>query len=114
MASKIPIAADSTLADVKDALLKPERHVATVLRTMYPCRKEHGNAHVRIGITGEGKVPYHKVVYFGSDGREHLFGSYDGHNKDEGHQIHERTWSTKTMSFDEVQSLLGDIRRRMK
>lgn len=110
MATKEPISPDATLADVRHTLLEPERHVATVLGTMSPCRKEHGNAHVRIGITGEGKVPYHKVAYLDESGNEQLYAAFDGKNKNEEYIVHEKTWSTKSMSFAEVQSLLGDIR----
>lgn len=104
------IASDATLADIRDRLTKPEDHVATVLLTMQPCRKAHGNAYVRIGITGTGKVPYHKVVFLDADGAEQLFGSFDGRNMDAGNKVHEDTWSTRTMSFAEVQALLGEIR----
>lgn len=104
------IAADATLEDVLPTLLKPEDHVATVLATMQPCRRQHGNAHVRIGITGTGKVPYHKVVYIDDDGTEQLFGSFDGHNPDAGHKVHDSTWSSRSMSFVEVQALIGRIR----
>jgi hypothetical protein len=104
------IASDSTLADLNCTLTDPERHVANVLHTMAECRREHGNAHVRIGITGEGKAPFHKVLYRAPDGQEHLFGSYFGRNKDEKYQVHEHTWSTNSMSFEEVQHLLGEIR----
>ena len=104
------IASDATLADIRDRLAKPEDHVATVLLTMQPCRKAHGNAYVRIGITGTGKAPYHKVVYLDTDGAEQLFGSLYGRNMDADYQVHENTWSTKMMSFAEVQTLLGEIR----
>jgi hypothetical protein len=104
------IAADSTLEDVQATLLDPEKHVRNVLLTMGDCRKEHGNAHVRIGVTGEGKTPYHKVIYFDAEGREHLFGSYDGLKKDENYQVHEATWSTRSSSYDDVRQLLGRIR----
>lgn len=107
---KTTLASDATLADVRHTLLDAERHIAVVLGTMSPCRKEHGNAHVRIGITGEGKVPYHKVTYLDAAGGEHLFASFDGRNENEDYKVHEDTWSTKSMTFEEVQALLGDIR----
>lgn len=110
MAANDTIAGDSTLEDVRDLLLDPERHIATVLGTMTPCRREHGNAHVRIGITGMGKVPYHKVVYVDGEGVEHLYAVYDGRNRSKDYMIHTNTWSTVSMSFAEVQSLLGKIR----
>lgn len=110
MANGEPIPSDSTLEDVRGTLIDAERHVATVLGTMSPCKKQHGNAHVRIGVTGEGKVPYHKVVFFDGEGKEQLYAAFDGRNKNELYTVHEKTWSTRSMSFAEVQFLLGDIR----
>ena len=72
------IPTDAMLATVRDTLPDPEKFARTVLGTMRPCLKEHGNAHVRIGITGEGKAPYHKVIYFDSQGAEQLYGSFAG------------------------------------
>lgn len=104
------LALDATLADVRGSLSNAESHVATVLGTMSPCRKEHGNAHVRIGITGEGKEPYHKVVYFDGSGNECLYGAFIGKNAITDYSIHEKTWSEKSMTFSEVQNLIGEIR----
>jgi hypothetical protein len=101
---------DATLEDVLPTLLKPENHVRVVLKTMQACRRDHGNAHVRIGITGEGKVPYHKVTYFDAPNSEQLFGAYDGQHEARNVTIHESTWSCKSSSFEEVQALLGRIR----
>lgn len=104
------IAADSTLDDVEGSLLDAEKHVANILFTMGECRKVYDNAYVPIGITGEGKAPYHKVVYRDADGAEHLFGSYLGRNRDETYQVHQSTWSTRASSYEEVRNLLGRIR----
>ena len=101
---------DSTLVDIEATLLDAEKLVATVLLTMGPCRKEHGNASVRIGITGEGKAPFHKVSYVDEAGKETLYGSFFGKKKDEVYEVHERTWSTVAMTYDEVRSQLGRIR----
>lgn len=108
------IAPDSTLEDVEPTLLDAEKHVANVLWTMGACRKENGNALVRIGITGEGKAPFHKVTFLSGDDSEQLYGSYFGRNKDETYQVHERTWSTRAMSYEEVQAQLGRIRGFVK
>jgi hypothetical protein len=110
MSKSALLAPDATLEDVRSTLTKPEDHVAMVLSTMQPCRRKHGNAQVRIGVTGTGKVPYHKVVYLDDDGAEQLFASFDGHNPDHKNKVHEHTWSTRAMSFAEVQGLLGRIR----
>lgn len=108
------IAQDSTLEDVEPTLLDAEKLVSNVLWTMGACRKENGNALVRIGITGEGKAPYHKVTFLSDDGVEQLYGSYFGRKKDEAYQVHARTWSTRAMTYEEVQLQLGRIRGFVK
>ncbi len=105
-----PLKKDATLNDVVDTLLQPEDHVRRVLSTLSACRMAHGNASVRIGITGQGKIPAHKVVYADDSGKEVMFGAYDQDRPFTDVAIHEDTWSTKTMTFTEVQALLGQMR----
>ncbi len=107
MASKLK--PDATIEDVIRTLLDPEEYVRVVLGNMQACRQKHGDTIVRIGVTGQGKVPSHKVT-FREDGEERLFGAYDGRNAFTDVQIHTNTWSTNAMTFGEVQNLLGDLR----
>ena len=100
---------DATLRDVRHSLLEPEKLLRDILSTMNDCRREKGNCLVRIGITGEGKAPYHKVAYLDGHGQEQLYGSYFGRNRDEKYQVHTDTWSTKTMTYEEVQQVLADV-----
>ena len=101
---------NATIETIRHLLDDPEKFVRVVLGNMVPCRKEHGNAFVRIGITGEGKVPYHKIVWDDEAGAEQLYGSFDGKVMDEKYKVHVSTWSTARMSYEEVQALLGSIR----
>lgn len=103
------IPADATIDSISDLLENPEKFARTVLGTMHPCLKEHGNAFVRIGITGEGKSPYHKVIYDDGDGHEHLYGSFAGKVMDQTYKVHEQTWSTVRSSYADVQDLIGTI-----
>lgn len=100
---------EATIESIADKLDNPEKFARTVLGTMHPCRKQHGNAYVRIGITGEGKAPYHKVVYDDEDGSERLYGSFAGKVMDEKYLVHEDTWSSARMSYEDVQALIGSI-----
>lgn len=104
------IPADSTLEDLLRSLSNPEERIRSVLATMMPCRRAHGNAHVRIGVTGEGKAPYHKVFYLDENGKEELFGTYYGERRDNSFQAQEKAWSTRSSSIEEIQALLGSIR----
>jgi hypothetical protein len=72
------------------------------------CRSKHGNAHVRIGITGTGRFPSHKIVYASADGAETLFCAY-AERTHFTETIHEHTWSSNRMSLDEVRALLGEM-----
>lgn len=103
----IPV--DATVDSISDRLDNPEKFARTVLGTMHPCLKEHGNAYVRIGITGEGKAPYHKVVYTDEAGEERLFGSFASKVMDTTYRVHEQTWSTARSSYAEVQALIATI-----
>lgn len=108
MASKL--APDATIADVVTTLQKPEEYVRVVLANMSACKRIHGNAMVKIGITGLGQVPYHKISYVAPGGDEELFDAFDGKHRFEGVEVGTARWSTATMSFEEVQTLLADIR----
>jgi hypothetical protein len=45
---------------------------------MWSCKKQFGNASVRIGITGEGKAPHYKIEYQRDSGGIATFGIYRG------------------------------------
>jgi hypothetical protein len=101
---------DATLADVLTTLVQPEAYLCAVLGNLSRCRMTHGNASVKIGITGQGKYPSHKVLYADAAGQEATYGAFD-HDRpftDVNIQVH--TWSTAAMTFAEVQAILGEIR----
>ena len=110
MARREQLAQDATLEDVAGTLLDPQKHVLNILHTMDECRREGHEPLVRIGVTGEGKAPYHKLTFIDENGQEQLYGSYYGRNRDEKYQMHQSTWSEKTMTRDEVAELLGRLR----
>lgn len=99
---------DATIDDVRDSLERPDEYVRVVLGNMSACRRKHGNAHVRIGVTGAGKVPYHKITYQ-YDKSEQLYDAFDGVSPF-AVAPDDLNWSTKSMSFDDVRNLLGEIR----
>src|SRR5690242_16492769 len=98
------IAPDATIEDVIPTLLEPKEYVRVVLETMAPCYQTHGNSRVYIGITGEGKMPYHKVIFTDPGGRETLYGAFGGTSRFEGVNIRENTWSTACMTFEQVKA----------
>jgi hypothetical protein len=90
--------------------------------------KVHGAAVLRLGTTGRGIAPHYRVQ------KEHsAIGDLVGHlDSDESgyftafhgrthkqldwgaHELRTEHWSTRAMTYEEVQSLLGDLRRFKK
>jgi hypothetical protein len=70
---------------------------------MRQCNAVHGNAAIRIGITGSGQKPYYRVNYVSAAGNEHIFGSFhDNHDPLENGFVETSNWSSRSMTFDEV------------
>jgi hypothetical protein len=105
----LPLDSDATLRTVLPTLTNPEGHVRQILENMSACNKKHGNAHVRIGVTGTGKVPYHQVSYLDQSGQYAVYASFDGKNPFQ-ESSDPRGWSSERMSRAEVMKLLGEIR----
>ena len=100
---------DSTIRDVRPILAAPDEYIRVVLGHLMACFRQHGNAYVRIGITGLGTHPSHKIVYTDPKGDEMLFKAYAERTPfTENIQTH--TWSSARMSVEEVKTLLGEVR----
>jgi len=102
---------NATITDALPTLANKEEYVRAILGNLMDCKRKHGNANVRIGIGGTTKVPSHKVSYLDAAGQEVIFGAYAGKSpaKDDV-AVRDDPWSSATMSFPEVQSLLGELR----
>lgn len=104
MADTIP--KDSTIASVWDKLKNPREYVATVRHKMMTCAKMHGNAEVRIGVTGRGYQPCYRITFTEGD-EERIYGSYwDNHQPLEREDAVNQNWSTASMSADEIDAFL--------
>ena len=114
----MPIPPDSTIASVHKAglLEDPEGYVRGVLENMGPCRRRHGAAYARIGVEGDGKAPNYQIEHeqhAGVPPPASIFGAFRGRGHKplvENEALQRHTWSTDAMPFDQVQSLLGEIR----
>jgi hypothetical protein len=109
-----------TLSDILDTLKEPSEYVRGVLGNLMTCKKEHGSACVRIGTTGGGISPHYRIEPDGAFSRddwleEKFWQAYNGRNHkklDWGFaELRDQHWSPSSMSFDEVQSLLGKLRK---
>jgi hypothetical protein len=107
MAGKI--AADSTIATVWPTLTHQKAYLSGALHKMRQCNTEHGNARIRIGVTGTGQKPYYRVAFVTPEGHEHVWGSfYDNHDAlEEGFAV-TSNWSSVTMTFDQVLEFYAD------
>jgi hypothetical protein len=108
MPPKIP--ADSTVATVWPHLAHPRQYVAGIRHKMMTCAKSHGNAFVRIGITGTGQMPCYRIFHQAGEQRaETIYGSYwDTHDPLEKEDAVNANWSTASMSFEEIDALLKE------
>lgn len=101
------IASDSTLAMVWPHLTHQRDYVAGVRHKAKQCYGEHGNAFVKIGVTGSGQKPCYRVFYKTKEGTEEIFGSYwDMHAPLDNERALNTSWSTSATSFDEVHALM--------
>jgi hypothetical protein len=111
----------ATIADIISTLNKPVEYVRGVFGNMVDCKKEHGNAFVRIGKTGRGISPHYRVEpelspYAIDDAFDPIveFTAFDGRNHKkldwEWPEVRGHHWSSETMSYEEVQNLLGSLR----
>lgn len=105
------IPANASLEDVLPTLNDPSEYVRTVLDNLYKCERDHDSCTVRIGITGEGKAPYYRIDYTNNDGSTGLFGSFAGKVAGQGIETHEKTWSSRSMTKDDVAAVLGKLRK---
>lgn len=108
--SRTTMTTSATIRDVLGTLVAPENYVCVVLEHMTECRKRHGSATVRIGITGQGLYPSHKILYSLEEGGEDVFGAWSDRTRFT-ETLHEDTWSSAHMTLSEVKELLADIRQ---
>jgi hypothetical protein len=118
---------DATLAYVMSTLARPEDYVRGMLRNLYDCKREHGGASARLGLTGGGVSPHYRIEFplqlealpnvsngiFGAfDGRSHkLIDWIDEASQSEGSILWDEHWSTNPMGIGDVTAFLAYIRR---
>lgn len=112
---------DATIADVLPDLAGGEDYVRQVLITMRMCQKHHGDAWVRIGVTGKAAAPSYRIdrpdAGAAQDGSVEagraVFGAYGGRSHDRFTQVNtaETRWSTRAMGMAEMLKLQDGLRR---
>ncbi|MDB5395283.1 MAG: hypothetical protein JWM91_2789 [Rhodospirillales bacterium] len=103
---------DATIADSLPATGK-EEFVRQIVGNMAKCQRLHGATRVRIGVTGAGSAPYHRVSYFDDErGVETAYGAFVGGTPFKNlTKVHDTdSWSTSFSTLPEIQTLLGELR----
>lgn len=102
---------DSTLRTVMPMLADPDAFVSRAFGVMHRQTREHGHVAMRLGITGTGQFPNYRIED-AATGRAIV--AIDGANHEpwpEGERFDAiGTWSEATMSREDVEALLGEIR----
>jgi len=115
---------DETIRDIIGTLANAEEYVRQVLGNMAAFRKDAAEPMIRIGVTGDGIVPYYRIEPFQSRETDHALqglSEYIEHMKVFNGRSHRKmewtafdiqggNWSSGYMTFKEVQQLLGDLR----
>ena len=114
-----PLPKDARISDVIETLARPIDYVRGVVDHQFECKRHYGVAYVRIGITGQGIKPHYRIEYLPEQaGRpwNGVFNAYRGDNHkvmvpEENEDIlREFHWSSRAMTFEETQALLGALR----
>jgi len=123
---------DATIADVLATLARPESYVQGMLENLYECKRAHGSATARIGVTGGGVAPNYRIEFeheeppLGFSGfKVGIVGVFDGRShkiiqwidniaQADGIPVRDENWSRRSMSLSQVAALLGQIRQARK
>lgn len=101
---------DSTIETIWTRLTHPDAYVRGVLSKLRVCAREHGNASVRIGVTGSGQKPYYRIFYEKTGEAEPvIIGSYyDNHELLEFAFAQTGNWSKRSMTFQAVMDFFAE------
>lgn len=102
---------DETIIEAVGGLHNPSAYLGGVLVHMRSCALAHGNAFLRLGVTGTGQYPCYRVIYQKS-GMENIFGSFvDSHKSipEPYNKVVPGDWSTSATEINEVIALATSL-----
>ncbi|GJD93444.1 hypothetical protein [Methylobacterium iners] len=110
---------NATLADVFRELVEPEEYLRRLLGNMRFCQKHHGNAFVRIGVTGKsgggtkGLAPSYRIDYPAAEEAVAVFNGFGGtsHSAFTPTNTLETNWSRDHLTIREVQALYDAVKK---
>lgn len=107
-----PLAEDAVLSDAVPLFKQPEEDVRRILEALGKLREGTRDVVVRIGVTATGKPPNYRI-----DLADTPLGAFDGatHRAFTGaKRIETEAWSTASMTYLEVRTMLGRLRGFVK
>jgi len=100
---------EDTLITVYNGLTHPRAYAVGALHKMRACRREHGNASVRIGITGSGQKPCFRVTYMDAGGAEQIYGSWwDTGDALVREDAQNQNWAQAIVDFAALENFLAE------
>ncbi len=120
---------DATIADITHLLADAEEYVRRVMGNMVSGPYDRDRAVVKIGVSGGGTAPNYRIEYPADDQPDmvvlgHTFivqpaDTYSGRSHKELSHLddlyrRDEHWSTRTMSFADLQNLIGSLRAKRK
>lgn len=117
-----------TLADLVCTLDNAENYLRMAFGNMHEVRKEHGEVVLRVGRSGTGQKPHYLIDVaslkrvLGEEKVSFLsVASFRGDNHkpytpegEEADILRDESWSTGAMTYEEIRTLLGQIREQAR
>ncbi len=116
MIRKTHLPPDAALPDIVADLADAEEYLRRMLGNLRFCQKRHGDARVRIGVTGKGTPkgisPSYRIDYSAGDDVA-VFNGFGGtsHSAFTPTNLRETNWSRAHTPIQEVQRLYDDLRK---
>lgn len=106
--SRVSLPPNSTVTSVAQLLEKPLDYVPEVFGKINRTHRLDPPAVIRIGVSGEGKFPNYRIEHPAG-----IDGPFSGKNHKAIAPLSERTdaWSQATNSYEEIKSLLQQMRK---
>src|ERR1700730_475860 len=117
--TRAKLALDATVADVVRPLDRPEDYVRHALWNLYQETKKEPRSVITIGATGKGIFPNYKIDVPGDhldldilhSATAKVFSGRTHNVINDPNKVLEEHWSTKPLGLEELQMILGEIRK---
>jgi hypothetical protein len=101
---------DATVENILPSLTDQDDYVSGLFGKLRKANQQTGNAVVRIGITGKGRHPAYRIEHPGNDIQPEPFDGQLHRAFTDVKATYDENWSTQTMTYQEIEDLLGRLR----